>query len=255
MLLEELRLEVEKKGRALQIDTRMSQLKPSMDLEAKLDTIKLRPQSAMDVDRVRERTSELLERAETVVAEVDLLRDLMVDAADQSEIVVLQYASDADAKLAAKHATALEAREKVHELLVETKEELDHATNEVRMLERAIDDKCGPLAHNTTRLSNRRLRPQEEKTIDVVHQALVHEAAELDSAVSALQAELDINLANMDDLKRMEAILEEDFGIKKITEAIEARCVKARSYLHPEADPYVVGRMLADDRFFEIMTR
>jgi hypothetical protein len=50
-------------------------------------------------------------------------------------------------------------------------------------------------------------------------------------------------------------MLEEDFGIKKVTVAIETRCKKIRSYLSPDADNYVVVRMLEDDEFFDLMTR
>ena len=53
----------------------------------------------------------------------------------------------------------------------------------------------------------------------------------------------------------MEAMLEEDYGIKKVTLQIERRCTKIRSYLAPTADNYVVVRMLRDDEFFDLMTR
>jgi hypothetical protein len=87
------------------------------------------------------------------------------------------------------------------------------------------------------------------------HEALIQEVAELDSSVSALQEELNINVANLEDLRSMEAMLEEDFGIKKVTVKLESRCVKLRTYLAPNADKYVVNRMLEQDEFLDIMTR
>jgi hypothetical protein len=56
-------------------------------------------------------------------------------------------------------------------------------------------------------LEKRRARPTEECTIDVVHENLIREVAEMDTAVSALQEELNINMSNMEDLKMMEAML------------------------------------------------
>ena len=42
-----------------------------------------------------------------------------------------------------------------------------------------------------------------EKTIDHVHEALIREVAELDNSVSALQKELNINMANLEDLRTL----------------------------------------------------
>ena len=95
----------------------------------------------------------------------------------------------------------------------------------------------------------------EEKTIDHVHEALIQEVAELDASVSALQEELNINVSNLEDLRAMEAMLEEDYGIKKVTVTLESRCCKLRAYLAPNADTYVVNRMLEQDDFLDIMTR
>merc|ERR1719183_2292521 len=108
------------------------------------------------------------------------------------------------------------------------------------MLESLIEAQQVPLSYTTTRLAERQVRPETERTIDQVHEALIQEVAELDQAVSSLQQELNSNLANLEDLKVMDAMLEEDYGIKKVTADIEARCKKIRSFLSPDADNYVV---------------
>lgn len=77
----------------------------------------------------------------------------------------------------------------------------------------------------------------------------------MDGAVSALQSELNSNICNLQDLKTLESMLEEDFGIKKVTVNLEKRCRKIRSFLRPDADLYIVNRMLVDDKFFDLLTR
>ena len=91
------------------------------------------------------------------------------------------------------------------------------------------------------------------KYIDLV--SLAPFQAELDESVSTLQMELDINMNNQTDLKTMEAMLEEDFGIKKVTVNIESRCTNIRKFLSPDTDQYIQERLLEDDEFFDLMTR
>ena len=230
-------------------------LKPSIDLKPHLDSVTLRPRSAHDVERWRDRTDALLEKAVMIISEVDALRDEMVKAASSADVFINKYAEDVDDALQAKSQSSINARIQIQRLLEATKEEIQRVTTEAATLEAAIEQKASPLKYATTRLQERRNRPSMEKTIDHVHEALIQEVAELDNSVSALQQELNINTANLEDLRAMESMLEEDFGIKKVTVNLEARCIKLRAYLKPNADQYVVNRMLEQDDFLDLMTR
>ena len=56
-------------------------------------------------------------------------------------------------------------------------------------------------------------------------------------------------------LRTLEAMLEEDFAIKKNTVMLENRCGKARSFLSADTDTFLINKMLNDDKFFDVMTR
>jgi len=243
------------KVKAESIDTKMAKLRPSIDLKPHLDSVTLRPRSAQDVERWRERTESLLQKAKRIIGEVDALCQAMVMAAAASDVIVNQYADSVDEALAQKHKKSVAACTQIEGLLRESKEEIERVTNEIDMLLACIESKASPLKYATTRLQERRSRPFEEKTIDHVHEALIQEVAELDASVSALQEELNINVSNLEDLRAMEAMLEEDYGIKKVTVTLESRCCTLRAYLAPNADTYVVNRMLEQDDFLDIMTR
>ena len=104
-------------------------------------------------------------------------------------------------------------------------------------------------------LQVRSQRPEGEATNDEVHMSLLEEVADLDNAVSALTKELNIHIQNLDQLRTLEAMLEEDFAIKKNTVMLENRCAKARSFLTPDTDTFLINKMLNDDKFFDVMTR
>ena len=61
-----------------------------------------------------------------------------------------------------------------------------------------------------------------------MHASLIEEVGDLDNAVSALTRELNINMQNLEDLRELEGMLEEDFAIKKNTLMLENRCMKSR---------------------------
>jgi len=247
--------DIKRKRSAQALDTRMDKLKASITLEPEIDTIELRPPTSIDVDQWRELTDALIKRCEDSMTNCDTLRDTMLSVPADCDGTVRTFGDHCAKALSDKLKLSTEARDEVRMLLEQTKEEIADSIKEIETLEQTIDAQQIPLSYATTRLEKRRARPEEERTIDQVHNSLIEEVAEMDAAVSALQSELNINMANLEDLKKMEAMLEEDFGIKKVTVAIETRCTKIRSYLSPDADNYVVVRMLEDDEFFDLMTR
>lgn len=247
--------DLRKKTQSNAIDAGLNKLQPSANLGCALDVIILRPADAIEVQNWRETTATLVQRAADAIEHSKQLRDQMTAAAEKSDVVVREFAEAVDVELHAKLTASVEARDEVYGLLMNTKEELARAANEVDTLQPAIDAKLRPLAFSTSRLDARRSRPESEKTIDVVHESLIQEVAEIDAAVSALQLELSTMIENTADLKTMEAVLEEDYGIKKCTVQLEKRCVRVRSFLASDADIYIVDRMLVDDDFFDLMTR
>ena len=254
-ILVKLKADIARKEANQLIDVRMNSLKPAITMDTHLDCVELRPTQAIDVERWREVTDALIKRAEDSMTDCDELRTTMLNVPAKCDLQVRSFSDAVNSALSAKTEQAAEALDEVKTLLLATKDEIAHTTQEVKTLERSIDAQMIPLNYATTRLEQRRTRPGAENTIDTVHEHLIREVAEMDNAVSALQEELNINMSNLEDLKLMEAMLEEDFGIKKVTLQIETRCKKIRSYLEPSADNYVVVRMLNDDEFFDLMTR
>lgn len=254
-ILEKLKQDIVRKEESQLCDTRMNTLKPAITMDTHLDCVELRPANAVDVDMWRETTDALIKRAEDSMTDCDNLRSTMLSVPAKCDLQVRSFSDGCNAALTAKLEQASDAKEEVLALLKATKEEIAFTTTEVSTLERAIDAQMIPLNYATTRLEKRRSRPAAENTIDTVHEHLIREVAEMDNAVSALQGELNLNMSNLEDLKMMEAMLEEDYGIKKVTLQIESRCKKIRSFLEPSADNYVVVRMLNDDEFFDLMTR
>jgi len=244
-----------RKEESQMVDTRMNALKPAITMDTHLDCVELRPSTALDVETWREVTDALIKRAEDSMTDCDDLRSTMLSVPAKCDLSVRSYSDGCNSALEAKLEQAANAKDEVLMLLKATKEEIAFTTSEVDSLERAIDAQMIPLNYATTRLEKRRTRPTTENTIDTVHEHLIREVAEMDNAVSALQGELNLNMSNLEDLKAMEAMLEEDFGIKKVTFQIESRCTKIRTFLEPSADNYVVVRMLNDDEFFDLMTR
>jgi hypothetical protein len=140
-------------------------------------------------------------------------------------------------------------------LLGDVKREALTTEREAVRLEKLIGMQETPLKLVTTQLAERALRPEGEQTTDDVHASLIEEVADLDNAVSALTAELNINMQNLDELRHLEGVLEEDFAIKKNTLLLETRCTQARSYLAADTDPYLIKKMMGDPNFFDVMTR
>eukprot|EP00039_Didymoeca_costata_P027909 m.19459 g.19459 ORF g.19459 m.19459 type:complete len:503 (-) comp6587_c0_seq2:84-1592(-) len=249
--------DIERKGSAHTIDKSMMklQLTGAKDQMLSLDSVHPRPATALDAEDWRYATNALIGRAEQSFQNCDTLRTTMKKATGHCDAILRKYAMGVDLALRTKVNQAEEAVNIVYDLLLETKKEIQATDREVLKIEKAIDSHLPPLSYATKRLEERQARPETERTIDSVHEALIQEVAELDAATSALQDELNVNLCNLEELKAMEAMLEEDYGIKKVTLNIERRCVKIRSFLSPDADNYVVVRMLNDDTFFDLMTR
>lgn len=251
LVMKDIKLKQNSKG----LDVKMTKLRETVTQNPHLDSVELRPAAALPVENWRDTTDALLDRAKGTMKDCRKLQKGMKDAAVKSDVVVREFDDNCTRAMDAKLANANTARDEVYALLQATKEELANTEAESRLLNRMIDEQQMPLSFITTRLNERQARPESERTIDQVHESLIKEVAELDTAVSTLQMELNSNLANLDDLNIMDAMLEEDYGIKKVTANIELRCKKIRSFLSPEADNYVVVRMLEDEEFFDLMTR
>ena len=247
--------EKKRKDKSRNIDTKLTTLKLGLNAAPALDFVVLRPPNAFDVEEWRANTEALVESADKLRMESEVHRDAMKGAVALADSIVLEFGEMVDKMQAEKLAFSVSARDDVQQLLVATKEELARTEHEIEFLETAISEKMHPLSFATQRLATRSERPAQENTIDSVHHALIQEVAELDASVSTLQKELNINMNNQSDLKTMEAMLEEDFGIKKVTVNLEQRCTNIRKFLSPDTDQYIQHRLLTDDEFFDLMTR
>ena len=237
------------------IDKSMNTMKPAIYLTPHLDSVQLRPEASIDDDSWREVTDDLIREATESMTDCGDLQEKMVTSTQKCDVIVADVNGKVDAALEAKFSLSEEARNDILALLENTKSEISNTAKEITRLERLIGDQHIPLSFATTRLQTRINRPDPERTIDSVHRSLIKEVAEMDEAVSTLQSELNSNICNLQDLKILESMLEEDYGIKKVTYNLEKRCLKIRTFLRPDADAYIVNRMLKDDEFFDLLTR
>jgi len=247
--------DLERKKASQNIDTQMNSMKPAIYLTPHLDAVQLRPESALDDEDWREVTDELIMEAGMSMSDCDDLRTKMQESTSNCDGIVAKCTQKVDAALEEKFQLSESARDEILSLLKNTKTEISNTTQEIKRLEKLIGNQHIPLSFATTRLQTRIYRPDAERTIDSVHRSLIKEVAEMDEAVATLQSELNSNLCNLQDLKILESMLEEDYGIKKVTFNLEKRCKKIRSFLRPDADNYIVTRMLNDDDFFDLLTR
>ena len=152
-LIAELSADIERKQTAETIDSSMAKLKPSIDLKPHLDSVTLRPRSAHDVERWRERTDALLQKADDIISNVDHLRNQMVQSAASADIFINKYAEDVDEALQAKQESSVNARIQIQKLLEATKTEIKRVATEAATLEAAIEQKAGPLKYDVVTTS------------------------------------------------------------------------------------------------------
>jgi hypothetical protein len=119
------------------------------------------------VERWRERTEALLEKATQIIDEVDTLRHAMVTAAASSDVIVNQYAEDVDEALEEKLAKSITACTQIEGLLTESKHEIKRVTNETDMLLAAIESKASPLKYARCAFSDRKV--YSRMPLDLAH--------------------------------------------------------------------------------------
>jgi hypothetical protein len=197
----------------------------------------------------------LIEGTYKFIVESTKLRKKLLRACSNTDKLMKTAQSECGRTMQKAMGRAEAARDEVQHLLEEVKREAMTTEQEVTKLEKLISLQETPLKRATTQLFRRSMRPDGEQTNDSVHDSLIQEVADLDNAVSALTQELDISIKNLDELRNLEGLLEEDFAIKKNTLLLETRCTKARAFLSTETDPFTVKKMMREQKFFDLMTR
>jgi len=176
-------------------------------------------------------SADLMAMVEQNVAESKQLRKSMSDYQSDIDQKLKRYESDLTSALRERLVEYEEASFEDENILKQCRYEISTLNLEIQSIHKSIDSQMQPIKRNTTRLERRKdRRPNEEQTDDLVQASLVKEAAEISAAVQALTAELEVNEANMVELRKMESMLEEDIMIKTRSIKIEKKCIYNRSY-------------------------
>eukprot|EP00039_Didymoeca_costata_P020589 m.341815 g.341815 ORF g.341815 m.341815 type:complete len:508 (+) comp20544_c0_seq1:74-1597(+) len=252
---ESLQEDLDRKATSMKIDQNTKALPPSRALPVHYDNVQARPATAVELSHWRTNSKQLIAETNSMMENSVKLRKRLTRVCNKAEDEMLACCEQASNAVAKGLRRAQYARDAVCKLLEDVKYEIATNEKERTSLEELIAAQEIPLRLTTTQLKERTERPTGEETNDEVHQSLVEKVAELDAAVEALTNELNTNLYNQEELKNMEATLEEDFAIKKNTLLQETRCTKVRSFLNPETDTYVIKKMMTDEAFFDLMTR
>ena len=247
--------DIKRKEGAEAIDTKLSTLVSSKTLSINLDIIKTRPITGIEMNEWRQSSENLIEGTYRMMAESGKMRKKLTKATKITDKLLNEAQEAVDLTMRRSVNKAESARDDVSSLLAEVKGEAITTEQEVAKLEKLISLQETPLKRATTQLAQRAMRPEGEQTNDHVHESLIQEVADLDNAVSALTEELNISMRNLEELRNLEGLLEEDYTIKKNTLLLETRCSKSRGFLDADTDPYVIRKMMGDPKFMDLMTR
>eukprot|EP00040_Diaphanoeca_grandis_P031033 m.184833 g.184833 ORF g.184833 m.184833 type:complete len:533 (-) comp32209_c0_seq1:95-1693(-) len=220
------------------------------DLQLYAEEVQARPTTAISLEQWEKDGQAMLDWTKAVISEASKVRKQMKSEIGKCTEAVAKQQAAIEKTFKRSRARSEKAVATTEHILKQTRDEIGVVDNEIEQLVQAIEEQEVPLKYATSRLKERSKRPDAERTIDMAHRRLIEEIAELEGAVRTLTDELDTNERNRIDLGNMVAMLEEDLTIKKNTLSLEERCIKTRSYLAPDVDPYFIHRLMTDDGFF-----
>jgi len=220
------------------------------DLQLFSEEVQARPTTAISVEEWAKQGQSMLDQVKIAITKASQLRKKMKTEVNKCTETITKQQDSLEKTFRRSKARASKSAQTTESILKQTRDEIKVVDNEIEHLVHAIEEQEVPLKYATSRLKERTNRCDTERTIDSAHRRLIEEIAELESAVRALTDELDTNERNRIDLGNMVAMLEEDLTIKKNTLSLEERCIKTRSYLAPDVDPYFIHRLMTDDGFF-----
>jgi len=227
----ELKGDIERKEEAARTDYKAERLSLNESKHLHIRTLEEDPKEATMYDDWKVATQALEKRAAENILTSKKMRAKMKKTQEDSDTLVKQHDADVFAALLKRTEEYDSAMSQDRKLLTEVKHEIDTVLHETDRCVRMIHDQEAPMKRATTRLHKREVgRTSPERTIDRVHDELLQEAKDITSAVDALKAEIDIHNQNLQDLRDMEIMLEEDLAIKTNSRKIEKKCIYLRSY-------------------------
>lgn len=244
----------DRKRRARTVDQKTKDLN-TKEIGDGFEQVVAKPDTAISVQAWEQQAVKLLERAKAGVDQSKRLRKAMKDTMAMCNDVVRQHQQTLARGFVKARARAAQACFTNDTIIAETRAEIIVVDAEIFKLFDVIAEQEVPLKYAATRLKERASRPDEERTLDLAHKALIEEVAELEAAVASLMDEVDTNSRNKQDLLNMVGMLEEDQTIKTQTLYLETRCITARSYLDEDTDPYFIQNLMTDDVFFDLNTK
>lgn len=159
------------------------------------------------------------------------MRKTMGKMENETDDKVKLHENDTGVALRKRTGEYQEAIDENRILLNQVKHEVATVLTELKSCCAMVDAQEQPMKRTTTRLKKRETgRSEEERTIDAVHEILIQEASDLNVTVQTLQMEIGTHNANLEELRSMEGMLEEDLAIKQNSLKIENKCTYARSY-------------------------
>ena len=142
-----------------------------------------KPETAISVQAWEQQAVRLLERTKTAVDQAKRLRKAMKDTMQYSDDVVKQHQATLARSFAKARARGEQAVATTDEIIAETRAEIVVVDAEIFKLFDVIAEQEVPLKYAASRLKERASRPDEERTLDIAHKALIEEVAELEAAV------------------------------------------------------------------------
>jgi len=153
------------------------------EIEDGFEQVVAKPETAISVQAWEQQAVRLLERTKAAVDKAKRLRKAMKDTMEYCDDVVKQHQATLARSFAKAQARGEQAVATNDEIIAETRAEIVVVDAEIFKLFDAIAEQEVPLKYAAARLKERASRPDEERTLDIAHKALIEEVAELEAAV------------------------------------------------------------------------
>eukprot|EP00040_Diaphanoeca_grandis_P043413 m.267986 g.267986 ORF g.267986 m.267986 type:complete len:498 (+) comp75725_c0_seq1:313-1806(+) len=221
-----------RKAAASKTDTRLEKLKSTSEsLNLHVKTLQQPPKNSRAYLEWLSQTDGLEAASKELIVASKKMRQTIAKMQEETDQKVRAHDNDCMNAIRKRTTEYQEAIDENRSLLISVKHEIATVLDELKSCCEMVEAQEGPLKRTTTRLKKRESgRTPEERTIDTVHSQLLQEAADLTQTVETLQQEIATHNANLEELRQMEAMLEEDLMIKHNSFKIEKKCTYARSY-------------------------
>jgi len=236
--------DIERKRKAISVDQKMESMSLiDKGLMLHLPDIQRAPGDSVMTSEWIEAVEKLLKDSVEAQQSAGELRERMSQSAKHSDMLVKQHEDEVNEQFKVHLLELKNAQELTAGLLKENKQNIGDTVEEIASLKERLDAQLDPLKRTTTRLHGRRERVDVERTRDIVHTSLIQEVAELDGVCSNLTEELENMQDELEELRQVEGMLEEDLAMKTKSIQIDEKCMKLRSMLGDDADPQRVKMM------------